>query len=226
MHSVQLLTIELLINFFRNCPCECNLWTKCLLHQPFSVWESCICLIWDKLLCILYWSLNRFAFGLFPLCWKFKFNYHPHSNCLGMAFWFIVVNFQLFVLVLFGFVGCCFCCWFLFFPVNGWSPVCRWDLLRRKVLGRVDIGVSFVPRGACEFELRRKWTSVDGWRRDLCHCSVPSGSAQSSPGPGLDEWLLTGPVLSLFQFANPVTGYKEQRPLLIWCVVVSNSMRD
>lgn len=184
MHSVQLFTIELLINF-RNCPCECNLWTKCLLHQPFSVWESCICLVWDKLLCMFYWSLNWVAFGLFPLCWKFELNC-LYLNCLGIAFWFIVVNFTLFVLVLFGFVGWC-CCWFFF--LSEWVKSCVQVRLAKK-------------EGVCACAESRHWSefcsqryyefeekiSVDaGWRRDFCHCSVPSGSAQGSPGPGLDE---------------------------------------
>lgn len=162
LHLVQLFTIELLINFFRSCPCEYNLWTKCLLHQP-SVWESCICLIRDKLSCLLYWSLNWVAFGLFPLCWEFKLNCHPYLNSLGTLFWFIVVNFELFVLVLFGFVGCCCCCWFS--SVNGWSPVRRWDLLRRKLFGhvlRIGIGGSFIPEGAYELELRKKLTYFCG----------------------------------------------------------------
>lgn len=95
--------------FLQKLPLWCSLWMKCLLHQPFSVWESCICSIWDKLLCIFDWSLNQVAFGSFPLCWKFKWSYHPYLNCLGIAFWFRVVNLELLVLVLFGFVGCC---WF------------------------------------------------------------------------------------------------------------------
>lgn len=161
MHSVQLFTIELLINF-RNCPCECNLWTKCLLHQPFSVWESCICLVWDKPLCMFYWSLNWVAFGLFPLCWKFELNC-LYLNCLGIAFWFIVVNFT----VCFGFVWVCgVVLSLLFFFFSEWVKSCVQVRLAKKegvcACAESRHWNEFCSQRCYEFELRRK----------LCGCWV------------------------------------------------------